>query len=244
MTNQIKKKAKSKKKRNYYFTSDTQDKIVEYQNSDLKRKKDRLYTAHIQPAFEELVHNLVSVYQFKSQIEDINHLKHDCVTFLFETIHKWNPDNGTKAFSYFNVVAKNWLTIHSRRHYKHAKRSVHIDSKEDFTSYEKEQLNKIEPDISVVYEKNIDYQLMAPMFKEMTDCIKNKLKDDRDLKCIEAIQQVFDNIEDLDFLNKRAIFVYLREISGLNSTELSSSLSNIRKHYRKVAGPNTEFYLF
>lgn len=234
---------KKKKKSNYYFTAETQAKIVSYQNTRQKRVKDSLYSSHIQPAFEELVHNLVSVYKFKSSNEDINHLKHDCVTFLFETIHKWNPDNGTKAFSYFNVVAKNWLTIHSRRQLKHARRSVHIDTKENFTAHEKEQLNKIEPDISIAYEKDIENSLFAPMFCEMLTKIKGKLKDERDMRCIDAIKQVFDNLEELDFLNKRAIFVYLREISGLNSSELSSSLSNIRKHYKKIAGPDSEFYL-
>ncbi len=240
----VNKKGKKKKKTNYYFTADTQKQIVIYQKSCHKRKKDKIYTAHIQPAFEELVHNLVSVYQFKSSNEDINHLKHDCVTFLFETIHKWNPDNGTKAFSYFNVVAKNWLTIHSRRQLKHARRSVHIDSRESFTSYEKEQLNRIEPDISKAYEENIDNELMIPMFNEMMGTIKNKLKDEKDIRCINAILQVFDNLDNLDYLNKRAIFVYLREISGLSSPELSSCLSTIRKHYRKISGPNTDFYLF
>tara|TARA_B100000035_G_scaffold270480_1_gene244826 strand:- start:597 stop:1343 length:747 start_codon:yes stop_codon:yes gene_type:complete len=243
-TSTSKNKKKKKKKSNYYFTAETQQKIVEYQKLDHKRRRDQIYSGHIQPAFEELVHNLVSVYQFKSAIEDINHLKHDCVTFLYETIPKWKPDNGTKAFSYFNVVAKNWLTIHSRRHYKHARRSVNIDCKDDFTSYEKEQLNRIEPDVAKAYEVNIDQETLVPMLMEMTNRIRHKLKDQRDLNCVDAIQQIFDNVDDLDFLNKRAVFVYLREISGLNSTELSASLSNIRKHFRKMSGPDTEFYLF
>ena len=237
-------KKKKKKKKNYYFSMETQEKIVEYQKAKTKRRKDFLYVNHIHPAFSELVHNLVSVYKFKSSSEDINHLKHDCVTFLFETIHKWKPENGTKAFSYFNVVAKNWLTIHSRRLAKNARKNVSVDNLEDFSAVEKEQINRIEPDISEVFERNIDKKKFMPMFHEMTDCIKVKLKDERDIRCIDAIKQVFDNANNLDYLNKRAVFVYLREISGLNSSELSSSLSTIRKHYRKMCGPDTKFYLF
>jgi len=234
---------KKKKKSNYYFTIDTQNKIIEYQNSKRKIVKDRLYSEHIHPAFEELVHNLVSVYSFKSSNEDINHLKHDCVTFLYETINKWCPNKGTKAFSYFNVVAKNYLTIHSRRNLKHAKRSVSTDAMETFTAFEKEQYNRTEKDISELYEDEINRRLFGPMFKKMTRVIREKLKDDKDIRCLDAIIQVFDNVNELDYLNKRAVFVYLREISGLNSSELSSSLSNIRKHYKKIKGPNTEFYL-
>ncbi len=234
-------KKKKKKKSNYYFTLDTQNKIVEYQKLKNKRRQDSIYTEHIQPAFTELVHNLVSVYKFKSSIEDINHLKHDCVVFLFETIYKWKPENGTKAFSYFNVVAKNWLTIHSRRLLKHSRRSVSVDNPTDFTSYEKSQLNRIDKDVAQAYEDDIKRDSFTEVFNGILQQVKLKLKDQRDFRCIEAIQQVFDNVENLDYLNKRAVFVYLREISGLNSTELSSSLSNIRKHYRKIVGTDIDF---
>ena len=237
------KKKKKKSKKNYYFSLETQEKIVEYQISKTKRRKEQIYMAHIHPAFTELVHNLVSVYKFKSTFEDINHLKHDCVTFLYETIHKWKPENGTKAFSYFNVVAKNWLTIHSRRLLKHAKRSVSTDFPEELTMYEKEQLNRIEPDISQVYFSEIAKREFLPKFIAMTVTIQEKLKDEKDIRCINAVQQIFRNADNLDYLNKRAVFVYLREISGLNSSELSSSLSTIRKHYRKISG-NSEHEFF
>jgi|TARA_B100001059_G_C17701355_1_gene510285 hypothetical protein len=242
MTNQTEKKAKSKKKRNYYFTSVTQEKIIEYQNCNTKRKKDSIYSEHIHPAFTELVHNLVSVYKYKSANENILHLKSDCVAFLFETIHKWNPDKGTKAFSYFNVVAKNWLTINSRRLLKHARRSVCIDVPEDFTLDEKRNLAEI--DIVMSHEEVMLKKERYNAINEMFCYIKGLLKDDRDIRCINAIIHVFNNIDSLDYLNKRAVFVYLREISGLNSPELSSSLSNIRKHYRKTIGPSNMFDLF
>ena len=237
-------KVKKKKKSNYYFTKDTQATIVKYQKAETKRTKNKLYTDDIQPAFEELVHNLVSVYNFKASSEDISHLKHDCVTFLFETIPKWNPDNGTKAFSYFNVVAKNWLTIHSRRLLKNAKRSVSVDFPEEFTQQEKRKLKELETDAETAYMEEIRLNSLPGLLQEMIDDIGDKIKDEKDVKCIDAIKQVFQNVDNLDFLNKRAIFVYLREISGLNSSELSSSLSNIRKHYRKICGPNKKFDLF
>ena len=236
-------KAKGKKKKTrYYFTKETQQKIIEYQNSSRKFQKDRLYQYHILPAFQELVNSLVAVYGFKSSNEDLNHLKSDCVTFLFETIHKWKPENGTKAFSYFNVVAKNWLTIHSRRLLKNSRRSVSFEAPEEFTFLEKTKLSEIEIDDS--YEEKIRKNEQPKTVKKIIEFIKEQVKDERDKKCIDAIFQVFDNVDNLDYLNKRAVFVYLREISGLNSTELSSSLSNIRKHFKKYLGNNKDLNLF
>ena len=230
-----------KKKKNYYFNKETQEKIVEYQNSKLKRHKDILYQNYIHPAFTELVHNLVSVYNYKSANENIVHLKSDCVTFLFETIHKWNPDNGTKAFSYFNVVAKNWLTIHSKRLLKNHKRSVYIDDYESLSNAQKSEIFDREyVDGDADLER---YRVKLGKIVEIIDHINDSVKDERDRKCCFAIRKLFNTIDDLEFFNKRAIFVYLREISGLNSSELSSSLSNIRKIYKKVVGHDKKWDL-
>ena len=235
-------KKNKKKKKNYYFGMDVQNKIVEYQITDCPKKKEKIYEEFINPAFTELVHSLVSVYGFKASNEDIAHLKSDCVSFLYETIYKWSPDKKSKAFSYFNVVAKNWLTIQSRRLLKNLRRSAYIDDPHALTSSEKSELfdrEYVDPDIALA-------ESIARFDKilEMITYIEGHLKDEKDIKCCFAIKKVFNSIEDLEFFNKRAIFVYLREISGLNSTELSSSLSSIRKIYRKVAGPDKMFDIF
>ena len=87
-------KRKKKRKSRQYFTAETQEKIVLYQNTESKSARDEIYIKYIMPAFNELVHNLVSVYKFRATNEDMNHLKSDCSNFLFETIHKWNPNKG------------------------------------------------------------------------------------------------------------------------------------------------------
>ena len=233
---------KKKKNKKNYFTIITQEKIIEYQKEDCNKKKDFLYEKHIYPAFTELVRNLVSVYKFKSTNEDIQHLKNDCTTFLFETIGKWNPDKGTKAFSYFNVVAKNWLTIRSRKLIKLSRKNVHFEDPEHFTLEEKKYLRDIEYDNEKeTIEKK---EKISSMILEIIAHIEKNLKDEKDKRCAHAIKTVFNNIDNLDYFNKRAVFVYLREISGLNSSELSSSLSSIRKIYRKSVGPDKKFDLF
>ena len=243
-TESIKKTKRSgaKKKKSYYFDITVQNKIVEYQKEACAESQQVIYERFISPAFTELVQSLVSVYGFKSSNEDIEHLKADCVSFLFETIHKWNPEKNSKAFSYFNVVAKNWLTIQSRRLRKNQIRSAYIDDPNALNVSEKSELfdrEYIDPDVMLLesferFDKIID----------MIVYIEDHVKDENDIKCCFAIKKVFNSIENLEFFNKRAVFVYLREISGLNSTELSSSLSSIRKIYRKVAGPDKMFDIF
>lgn len=235
-------KVKKKRKKRNYFTLETQEKIVEYQNCNVKNIRDEIYVEHIMPAFTELVNSLVAVYKFKASNEDISHLKNDCSTFLFETLYKWNPDKGTKAFSYFNVVAKNWLTINSRRLMKNAKRNISIDCSESLTIADKRTLSKVSIELS---PEDMESKNNRPAtIIEMFSYIEKLLKRERDVKCVKALIHLFENIDNLDYLNKRAVFVYLREISGLNSAELSSSLSTIRKHASKVVGIDNMFDIY
>ena len=233
---------RKKKTKNYYFGQEVQDKIVEYQVSECKIEKEEIYEKYISPAFTELTKSLVSVYKFKSANEDIDHLKADCVSNLYETIHKWKPEKGKKAFSYFNVVAKNYLTIQSRRLLKNSNRSVYLDDAERLSNnvkseiYEKEYVDGDE----LLRQSIVRYNKIL----EIIEYISDKIKDENDIKCCFAIKKLFSEIESIEFFNKRAIFVYLREISGLNSTELSSSLSSIRKIYRKSVGHDKMFNLF
>ena len=237
-----KKPGKKKNKKNYYFTMEVQNKIVIYQNTNCQKERSMLYTSFIYPAFRDLVQSLVSVYGFKSSNEDIAHLKSDCVTFLFETLHKWSPEKKSKAFSYFNVVAKNWLTIQSRRLLKNQRRSAYIDDPHGLSYAEKSELfNREYVDSEFLMKEK---QEKFSNLLKMLDYIEEHLKDENDIKCCYAIKKVFNSIDELEFFNKRAVFVYLREISGLNSTELSSSLSSIRKIYRKVVGPDKMFDIF
>lgn len=60
------------------------------------------------------------------------------------------------------------------------------------------------------------------------------LDDDKDLVVIEAIEKIFESAEHLDFMNKSALFVYIREISGLDKRTISRSMSRIRRVYNQI----------
>ena len=230
------------KSRNLYFTLETQDSLIEYQNTEVIEEKQKVYLAKIQPAFEKLVENLIFVYGFKTAYDSFEDLKTDCVSFLYESIHKWKPERGTKAFSYFNVVAKNWLIIKSRQQTKRMKRHVSVDAPETMTASQKaayESHDVIPPPDEILINANLRNEIQA-----LLKVIEGIVTSESEKTCISAIQTVFKNIDDLDFLNKRAILIYVREISGLSPKQLSVAMSSIRKHYRKLTGYDKKFNLF
>ena len=235
------KKRKSKSKR-LYFGPQTDKAIFEYQNTDCLEEKRKLYHETIQPSFAKLSENLIFIHGFAKNHHSYENLKSDCVSFLFETLEKFDTSRGTKAFSYFNIVAKHWLIIQSKKKFKNLTRHVSMSNFKEMKASDKESV-ELYNHIIAQDEQAIAKENKTILF-EMIGKIKKRVNSQNEIACIHAIDTLFKKIDDLDFLNKRAVFVYLREISGLTPKQLSVSMSNIRKHYRDIKKSNLEHYCF
>jgi uncharacterized protein (DUF1499 family) len=233
----VKRKTKSKKK--LYFGKEAHEAIVDYQASECRKQKHEIYEAKIRPSFHKLVENLIYIHGFAKDPVMFQTLRLDCVTFLYETLEKFDPKRGSKAFSYFNVCAKNFLIIQSNKNNKNARRRVSLDDYISLNSNDKktiENYNYIPSPESLLIQKEDKER----MFKVLT-IINGKISNENEKLCVNAVTKLFKDIDDLEFLNKRAIFVYLREISGLNPKQLSVAMSNVRKHFREIVKNNDEY---
>lgn len=219
--------------RNMYFTKETGESIVKYCKEECQDTKKKIYEKEILPAFEKLAENLIFVYRFKSPYVTTEELKVDCVSFMFETLHKWDPSRGTKAFSYFNVVAKNWFIINTRKHLKRRNRHVSIDDPNGMSSSQRSSFEDYDY-VPAPDEIMIKAQSKKEILNLLED-MKVKLTNENELKCLHAIETLFSSIESLDLLNKRAVLLYIREISGLEKKYLSKAMSVIRRHYRAMS---------
>lgn len=217
-----------------YFTAETQESIEKFQQSETQKEKSDIYTKEIMPAFDKLAENLILIYGFAKGRHDFGSLKNDCITFLYETLYKFDGSRGTKAFSYFNVVAKNWLILNTRKKKKVQDNSYPIHELESFSMADRHaivsyQISEAPDQVMISAEKRDE-------IKEILRLLKAKVVNANDVACVDAVLVVFEKIDDLDLLNKRAIYVYIREISGLNSKQLSTSMSTVRRLYRQIKG--------
>ena len=239
-----KKRTRGSKRSNkkLYFGPDTDKAIFEYQGAECDVTKKKLYHEVIQPSFAKLAENLIFIHGFAKNHHSYENLKSDCVSFLFETLEKFDTSRGTKAFSYFNIVAKHWLIIQSKKKFKNISRHVSMSNFNEMKVADKECIERYNFVMSQD-DQTIGKENKAILF-EMIEKIKKKANSQNEIACIHAIDTLFKKIDDLDFLNKRAVFVYLRDISGLTPKQLSVSMSNIRKYYRDIKSSNKEHYYF
>ncbi len=235
-------KQQKKPKRKPYFGKDAHNAVVSYQSAECRNEKNKIYTENIKPSFEKLAENLIFIHGFSQNLEHFKQLKCDCVSFLYEILEKFDPSKGSKAFSYFNVCAKNYLIIQSKKRVKNRNRHVSLSDTESLSARDKASIERHQ----FVESPEIQYMIKEELetIKVVNNKIKDKITNANEKLCMDAVITLFNNIDDLDFLNKRAIFVYLREISGLNPKQLSVAMSGIRKHYREICKNDDQYKLF
>lgn len=237
-----KSKEKSAPKKNdlkLYFHSGTHEAIVRFQEESCIDLRNKIYTDEILPAFTKLVENLIFIHGANSHVQ-IEEFKSDCISFLYEKLKKFDSSRGTKAFSYFNVVAKNWIIMRMRQKIKHTKKHINIDDKAIVP--ELEVINTVDATFEIygsAGKKVAQNEQLDQMFFEISD----RLGQENEKICMDAIVKLFQNIDDIDFFNKRAIFVYIREMTNLNTKQISTAMSSIKKHYRE-AMQECEFDIF
>ena len=229
LTPEEKEKAKAAR---MYFNQNTQAAIVAYQAAaNDKKTRDQLYVKEIMPAFQKLVENLINIHKFTSLHDTYDDLKNDCINFLFETLGKFDGNRGTNAFSYFNVVAKNWLIIRTKQKSQRIKRSVSLDDPDALNANE----HRIVEEHCTIPGQDVilEIETASDSILEMLYDIRNKAKTENELACINSIITIFENIDQIDLLNKSAILLYMRELSGLSPKQLTTTMQQIKRHYRR-----------
>ena len=215
---------------NAYFTEGTQDAIRFFQKEEASRKRDQVFEHEILPALTKMSEYGVYVYGLESPTQSKEELVQSCVGFLYDSIHKWDHERATKAFSYFNVVARNWLINSVNNHKKRSQRDLSIDNADlELVIHGKdgdENLVVASPESVMISSEYITE------IRQRVGKIKNGLEDERDLVVMEAIEKVFDSSESLDFMTRSALFIYIRELCGYDKRMISRSMSKIRKVYR------------
>ena len=225
MSEPIKRKRK-KKTKNQYFTQATEDAIVRYNNCDDSEERSEIYRKDIHYAFFKLTENIIHTFKFYyTEVDEIEHLQHEVITFLLSKIHLFDPTRGAKAFSYFGTIAKRYLIIQNTQNYK--KRvdkapleELHHDLRH---SYDMDYNPTEKDDLSDFLDKYLIY---------CTENIYMLFPKEKDAKVADAILEVFRKRESIDIFNKKAIYLYIREMVDVKTphiTRVADQLGEIFK---------------
>ena len=130
-------KKKKKKTKHYYFNIGTEKAIIRYNKTDDARLKNKIYSEHIAYPFDKLAENIIHTFKFYYFDVPSEDVKHEVVSFLYMNMHKFTEGKG-KAFSYFSIVAKNYLILHNNNNYKKLKQH----QGEEVTDYKRDPITE------------------------------------------------------------------------------------------------------
>jgi len=223
-TNDVKseiKKIVKKKKRKVYFGQEVQDAVVEYNSSTDANERNEIYGKRIHAAFDKLAENIINTFKFTYFDYGFNDIKHEVVAFMVMNMHKYDHTKGSKAFSYFSVVAKNYLILHNNNNYKKLK------SHDKMEVLDRHQINDAYDTYDFVTLTNeiIDY------FDENMNSI---LKKERDLRIGYAIIDLMKQRDIIENFNKKAIYILIREMTDVETAHITSVVNIFKKHYKKL----------
>ena len=108
------------RKNKMYFTQETEDAIIQYNKSTDDRFKNKIYKEQIQYPFDKLAENILNTFKFSYFDVPKEDVQKEVVAVLIQKIHMFKEGRG-KAFSYFSIVAKNYLILNNNSNYKRYK---------------------------------------------------------------------------------------------------------------------------
>ena len=211
---------------NYYFTDETEAAIVLYNTTSDPVLRDRIFSQKIYFPFYKLVENIIHTFKFyyldENSIED---LKLSVVSMLVEEkISKFDPELGYRAYSYFGTIVKRWLINYNNTNYKKLKQKtisdqiLLLEDREEDTYSQEVNLSKVVDEFVDYTYGNLDGIFLKQEEQQVAD----------------AILTLFKTRYDLEIFRKKAIYIYVREITDCDTATLTRVVSKLKTVYSRI----------
>jgi len=210
------------KKEKIYFSKATEEAIVLYNGEDDVNTRNNIYENKIRYSFEKLVENIFNTFKFTYFDNSPLEIQRETVSHLVINMHKFQAGKG-KAFSYFSIVAKNYLIFHNNTNYKRF--NQHVDISE--TPGESSVCLQTED----AHHKNVQTQeLMKLLMNYWEKNISKIFNKEKDLNIAYAVIELFRGCDRLETFNKKTLYLYIREISGCKTQQVTKVINKMKSY--------------
>ena len=216
-------KKRRAKKSNNYFTKITELAIISYNRvDDNPVLRERIYRRFIFPAFMKLSENLINKVKptyIDSTFED---LQTDIITYLTERLNKFNPEAG-KAYSYYTRTTFNYLIAENQKAYNKLKNnSEEIDIDESRNIITEMHNNEMRETLKYFMDAYVEY---------CYDNLNYIFTNSADIHVADSILHIFETRENIEDFNKKALYIFVRERTGLETTNITRVIKVLKDLY-------------
>jgi DNA-directed RNA polymerase specialized sigma subunit len=218
--------ARKRSKANY-FTKETEEAINRYNRSDDPELRAQIFTDEIYYPFYKLAENIIHTFKFYyTDVDNLEDLKHEIVTVLLEEkIDKFDPTNGAKAFSYFGTIVKRWLINYNNKNYKQLKKRGTFEEFDDYrvSIPELEETNAIP--LGTFIDEYVEY---------MYDELEVLFDKSAEQQIADAVLTIFKTRHDLDIFKKKALYIYIREMTDCKTPHLTKVIKVLKQEFYEM----------
>ena len=218
---------KRRKKSKNYFTKETEEYIVRFNNSNDPEYRNKIFTDHIYYPFYKLAENLIHTFKFYYLDTDtVEDLKHEIVSILYkDKIEKFDPTNGAKAYSYFGTIVKRHLINYNNKNYKRLKQLTTMDAWEGSYDLNTPETHPNAMKLKGFFDLYID---------EMYEKLEQLFTKEADLQIADAVLTLFTKRNDLDIFKKKALYIYIREMTGTETPYLTKVINVLKEEFYEM----------
>ena len=229
-----------------YFTQSTELAIIRYNNATDQEERNKIYREEIHYPLYKLTQNLIHTFKFyyteETNLED---LQHEVITFILTKLNKFDPTNGAKAYSYFGTIAKRYLIASNQKNYK---KKIELLSLEHLTQEQEDGEfligETVDPDTydienEIATDTEFEDSFLLNFVQYCNDNIYQLFPREEDAQIADAILELFRKKEKITIFNKKALYIYIREIIDVKTPKITKVANELANLYQR----NYNFYL-
>ena len=210
-----------------YFNKATEDAIVAYNKSEDPEERNYLFEKYINYSLHKLAENIIHTFKFYcTGSENVDDLKHEVVYFLLEKFHLYKQSSG-KAYSYFGTIAKRYLIVYNNNNYKRLKGKATVEEVDTDKTITNELL-LTQPD----HFEEVNF--IDLYIKEVDNNLLDLFPKPQEARVGDAILELFKRRENIDIFNKKALFIYIKEITDAPTPVITKVIKVLKEIYREM----------
>ena len=197
-------------------------------------EKNMVYNEFLRDPLIKMIDSIIRRYKLYRPNMEFSDIHTDTLSFLVTKMEKFKPAKGKKAYSYFGTICKNYLMGQIMKDNRDKNRKI---SYEDI-SYSLEQKEEYS---YTIFDGDLEIDtVMKALIRELkTFTTENRLNVNEE-KIGYCLIDVFENYQTIfiagkgNKFNKNIILYQLREMSGLTTKEIRSSLKSYKNIYKTI----------
>ncbi len=205
-----------------YWTQETEKSLLKYSQATTIQERNKIYEHELRKPFEKLSENIFNTFKFTYFDCSPLQAQVDCVSHLVANIEKFNHVEGKgKSFGYFSITAKHFFILINNANFKKWKNHDSIDPTPEHPKELVIDTHKKDTQCDMI-------EFIKLMVSYWEENVKKMFNKKRDLEIANAIVELFRQSDRIECFNKKALYLYIREIAGCKTQNITKVINRMK----------------